>query len=287
MDKINFQTEKTWQGEDRMKLYKIGEISKLFKVSNDILRHYEREGLLIPQKKGENGYRYYSNRQIWKIGTIRALRNLGVGLSEIKEHLDNRSVRKSYELIDFQLEVIEEKLTELQDLKKQLRHKREYLSRVRREENYGMIQEINLPERRCYRRHNSVVTDWDIDLELKKLKYGADSAEDEHFAESKVGAVLNREGYDDDDYTRYSGTFLLEGSGDEVLVEGSYLSLIFKGPYSQSKDYYQMLKRYIREKNLRVAGDILELYKIDIYETEDENEFVTEIQIPVKENEKY
>lgn len=287
MDKINFQTEKTWQGEDRMKLYKIGEISKLFKVSNDILRHYEREGLLIPQKKGENGYRYYSNRQIWKIGTIRALRNLGVGLSEIKEHLDNRSVRKSYELIDFQLEVIEGKLIELQDLKKQLRHKREYLSRVRREENYGMIQEINLPERRCYRRHNSVVTDWDIDLELKKLKYGADSAEDEHFAESKVGAVLNREGYADDDYTRYSGTFLLEGSGDEVLVGGSYLSLIFKGPYSQSKDYYQMLKRYIREKNLRVAGDILELYKIDIYETEDENEFVTEIQIPVKENEKY
>ncbi len=275
------------QGEDRMKLYKIGEISKLFKISNDILRYYEREGLLIPQKKGENGYRYYSNRQIWKIGTIRALRNLGVGLGEIKEHLDNRSVRKSSEFIEFQLEVIEERLGELQDLKKQLKHKREYLNRIKREENYGVIREITLPERRCYRRHNSVVTDWDIDLELKKLKYGADSSEDKHFAESKVGATLSSEGYAEGKYTQYSGTFLLEGSGDEVLVGGSYLSLIFKGPYSQSKECYRMLKRYIREKNLRVAGEILELYKIDIYETEDENEFVTEIQVPVKENEKY
>lgn len=270
-----------------MKLYKIGEISKLFKVSNDILRHYEREGLLIPQKKGENGYRYYSNRQIWKIGTIRALRNLGVGLGEIKKHLDNRSINKSSQLIDFQLEVIEERLAELQDLKKQLKHKKEYLNRIKREENYGEIQEIDLPERRCYRRHNSVVTDWDIDLELKRLKYGADSTEDEHFAESKVGAVLSRKGYTEGKYTQYSGTFLLEGGGDEILAGGSYLSLIFKGPYSRSEECYEVLKEYIIEKDLKVAGDILELYKIDIYETEDENEFVTEIQVPVKENEKY
>lgn len=269
-----------------MKLYKIGEISKLFKVSTDILRYYEREGILIPQKKGENGYRYYSSRQIWKIGTIRALRNLGVGLGEIKKHLDSRSIRKSSELIDFQLEVIEEKLSELQELKKQLKHKREYLNRIKEEENYGVIREVFLLERRCYRRHNSVVTDWDIDLELKKLKHGADSSEEEHFAESKVGAVLSREGYEEGSYNRYSGTFLLEGQGDEILEGGSYLSLIFKGPYSQSEEYYNMIKRYIRKRDLRVAGDILELYKIDIYETEDENEFVTEIQVPVKENEK-
>ncbi len=269
-----------------MRLYKIGEISKLFKVSTDILRYYEREGLLIPEKKGENGYRFYSNRQIWKIGAIRALRNLGVGLGEIKKHLDNRSIKKSSELIDFQLEVIEEKLSELQDLKKQLKHKKEYLKRIKEEENYGQIQEVFLLERRCYRRHNSIVTDWDVDLELKRLKYGADSTEDEHFAESKVGAVLSREGYEEGSYSRYSGTFLLEAQGDEVLEGGNYLSLIFKGPYSQVEEYYNMIKGYMRERNLRVAGDILELYKIDIYETEDENEFVTEIQVPVKENKK-
>ena len=269
-----------------MRLYKIGEISRLFKVSTDILRYYEREGLLIPQKKGENGYRYYSSRQIWKIGTIRALRNLGVGLTEIKEHLDSRSVKKSSELIEFQLGVIEDKLSELQDLKKQLRHKREYLNRIKEEENYGIIQEVFLSERRCYRRHNSVVTDWDIDLELKRLKHGADSSEEEHFAESKVGAVLSRESYEGMSDAKYSGTFLLEGKGDEILEGGSYLILIFKGPYSQSEEYYNMIKKYIRDRNLEVAGDILELYKIDIYETEDENEFVTEIQVPVKENKK-
>jgi len=269
-----------------MKLYKIGEISKLFKISTDILRYYEKEGLLIPQKKGENGYRYYSNRQIWKIGTIRALRNLGISLPDIKKHLDSRSIKKSSELIDFQLEVIEEKLLELQDLRGQLRHKKEYLKRIKEEENYGVVREVAIPERRCYKRHNSIVTDWDIDLELKKLKHGANSSEDEHFAESKVGTILNREAYDEGRYTNYSGTFLLGGSGDKGLEGGDYLSLVFKGPYSQAEIHYNMIKRYIEEKDLKIAGDILELYKIDIYETEDEKEFVTEIQVLVKVNEK-
>ena len=37
------------------KLYKIGDISKLYNISNDILRYYEKIGLLIPDVRGENG----------------------------------------------------------------------------------------------------------------------------------------------------------------------------------------------------------------------------------------
>ena len=48
------------------KLYKIGEISKLYNISNDILRYYEKIGLLVPDIKKENGYRYYSEKQLWK-----------------------------------------------------------------------------------------------------------------------------------------------------------------------------------------------------------------------------
>ena len=33
-----------------------------------------------------------------------------------------------------------------------------------------------------------LVTEWEIDLELKKLKYSAKSKEGEHFAGSKIGA---------------------------------------------------------------------------------------------------
>ena len=77
------------------KLYKIGEISKLYNISNDILRYYEKIGLLVPDIKKENGYRYYSEKQLWKLNNIRSLRNLGVGLKEITDFLETRSIDKT------------------------------------------------------------------------------------------------------------------------------------------------------------------------------------------------
>lgn len=44
---------------ENKKLFKIGEVSKMFNVSMGTLRHYEREGLLAPEYIDENtGYRY-------------------------------------------------------------------------------------------------------------------------------------------------------------------------------------------------------------------------------------
>ena len=38
----------------------------------------------------------------------------------------------------------------------------------------------------------------------------------------------------------------------------------------------------IEENKLIVTGNPMEIYKIDIHETENKNEFITEIQIPIK-----
>ena len=40
-------------------------------------------------------------------------------------------------------------------------------------------------------------------------------------------------------------------------------------------------KKYISENNLKISGDCYEIYHIERHITEDENEFITEIQIPV------
>lgn len=265
-----------------MKYYKIGEISKLYEISVDILRYYEREGLLLPEKRGKNGYRYYSNRQIWKLGTIRALRQLGVGLEEIREYLGERSLESTSKLIDFQLKVVNEKLETLVELKESLEQKKKYLDE-RLQEVYGEIKRVVLAERRCFKRYKSVVTDWEIDLELKKLKYHADSQEGEHFAESKVGAIMDPDGYRLRLYNIFEGTFIIDPEGDEILRGGDYLTLIFSGNYNAGGRYYDKIKEYIRENKLSIDGEILEMYKIDIYETDREDEFITEIQIPIKE----
>lgn len=44
-------------------LYSINKFSKLIGVTPQTLRNWEREGKLIPVKKSDNGYRYYSEEQ--------------------------------------------------------------------------------------------------------------------------------------------------------------------------------------------------------------------------------
>ena len=118
-------------GDFMKKFYKIGEISKLYNISSDILRYYEKIGLITPDMRGENGYRYYSQKQIWKLNNIRNLRNLGVSLDMITNFLNDRSMEKTKTVINFQLTKINEQLKKLHYLKEELKKKRKITSTLK------------------------------------------------------------------------------------------------------------------------------------------------------------
>ena len=66
-------------------MLKIGEFSKLSRVSVRMLRHYDEIGLLPPASiDSATGYRYYSEDQLPVAGRITALRDMGFGLGEIQ-----------------------------------------------------------------------------------------------------------------------------------------------------------------------------------------------------------
>lgn len=60
--------------------FKTAEFAALCGVKKDTLLHYDHIGLLKPQWVGENGYRYYSARQIPTYDLIATLRRLGTPL---------------------------------------------------------------------------------------------------------------------------------------------------------------------------------------------------------------
>ncbi len=47
--------------------YKIGDIARLFNLSTESIRHYERQGLIHPQKAEGSSYRYY---QAWDMAVL-------------------------------------------------------------------------------------------------------------------------------------------------------------------------------------------------------------------------
>ena len=80
-------------------MLRIGEFSKLSRVSVRMLRHYDDIGLLKPAEiDGFTGYRYYREEQLFIAGRITALKDMGFALANIvrileiyddKEKLDN------------------------------------------------------------------------------------------------------------------------------------------------------------------------------------------------------
>jgi len=68
----------------------IGKISRLTGVGIEAIRFYEREGLLAEPPRRESGYRNYSEDAILQLRFIRAAKELGFSLKEIKELLSLR-----------------------------------------------------------------------------------------------------------------------------------------------------------------------------------------------------
>ncbi|MBB6735641.1 TioE family transcriptional regulator [Cohnella zeiphila] len=63
----------------------IGEAAELTNVRTSAIRHWEREGLLIPERDPENGYRLFTPTHIRQILLIRTLRRTVYFLDHIKD----------------------------------------------------------------------------------------------------------------------------------------------------------------------------------------------------------
>ena len=70
-------------------MYTVKQLSDLAGVSVRTLHYYDEIGLLAPSSVSENGYRFYDEGAALRLQQILFYRELGVGLLQIREILDN------------------------------------------------------------------------------------------------------------------------------------------------------------------------------------------------------
>lgn len=111
-------------------MFRIGDFSRLARVTVKALRHYERLGLLLPEYTDPvSGYRYYTAAQAPRLERILALKDLGFSLEQVGHLLDadlspaqlrgmllikKQEVSGSIEAEQARLERIEARLRELE-----------------------------------------------------------------------------------------------------------------------------------------------------------------------------
>lgn len=69
------------------KYYTIGQLAKLAGISTKTLRVYERKGLLLPKRNGENDYRIYGEDAVKTLEKIQLMKYLDFSLDQIAEFL--------------------------------------------------------------------------------------------------------------------------------------------------------------------------------------------------------
>lgn len=100
------------------KLLKIIEFAVLSGISRQLLIYYDNQGILHPkQTDPENGYRYYSCRQLTNASVIVSLRQAGMSLECIRNYLTERSPEKLMVLFHEQEHNQEEQIRKLERIK--------------------------------------------------------------------------------------------------------------------------------------------------------------------------
>ena len=103
--------------------YKIGEFSRLGRVTVRTLRHYEKIGLLKPGIVDMwTGYRYYSPEQLQKLLSIVQLKQLGFSLAEISELYENDTHYPDIGALESKIKTCEEELQLLKSRHSQLKN---------------------------------------------------------------------------------------------------------------------------------------------------------------------
>ena len=69
-------------------MFTIGKVAKEAHVSTDTVRYYEKEGLLVPATKGNNGYRLYNEEAIRRLNFIKHAQECGLSLADIRGLLE-------------------------------------------------------------------------------------------------------------------------------------------------------------------------------------------------------
>lgn len=101
-------------------MYKIGQLSRLTKLSRRTIDYYTKLELITPEVRSDSNYRYYSEDTVLRLERIAQLKNEKYSLDEIKESLDLWDKVSEIEQVTHRLTALQLNLQQLEKEVKEL-----------------------------------------------------------------------------------------------------------------------------------------------------------------------
>ncbi|MFS0784487.1 MerR family transcriptional regulator [Bacillus sp. 1P06AnD] len=266
-------------------MFSIGTFSKINKITTKTLRHYDELGLLKPDYVDDmTGYRFYTSQQLPKLHQILALKRMGLSLKQIKDALQHP------EAIDSYLQVKEQEVVQhIKSEEEKLVQIRSYLQLMKGEINmYNPIIK-ELPEvivasmRRIipnYEAFNELFPNV-MGKEMKRLgcvcavpEYCFTIYHDGEYRDTNIDVEMCEAVTE-----MKEDTDILSFKVMEKVPEA--LCILHKGPYSTIGATYSFAFRWAEENQYEICGNPRESYIDGIWNKGNEQEWLTEVQIPI------
>lgn len=273
---------KCLEEKEKSHLYKIGMFAQMNHITIKTLRFYEEQGLLFPAfVDGENGYRYYTMDQMPVLHRITALKQAGFTLEDIRR-LNNIS-----DPAGFLAKKKEEILSKISDLTMQLAMIDGYMA----DSNAFLDAPVlikTIPAVLAATMQKRIET-YDalfgmmpvMGAEMERLDVTCALPEYcfTHYLEA---------GYKDEQILVETCQAVTERKEDTSLVkfkefpEIQAACIYHKGSYNDFPRTYAAILKYIEENEYEISGNIREKYIDGVWNKETEEDWLSEIQIPVR-----
>lgn len=240
----------------------IGQVAKLFDISTDTLRYYEKMGMLSPHN-GDNGYRYYSYDEFVVLMDILFFRNMELSIKDIKQIITKMDVGDIKNILYQNQRIIENRIQELIKLKKMIIQAASQYKLC--EERLGEFSIVSAPDfkyKLIGNQANDLVTmirkykkeDWIVD----RIRYTLLVPQEEflknlNFFSAQVGISIDEENLCMLDFSEQQELSLLH--------DVNYLYTIVGTNYSEQRnDTLNKALNYLKEVGREVNGPMIGRY---------------------------
>jgi effector-binding domain-containing protein len=270
-------------------MFKIGDFSRLSRISVKALRYYDEIGLLKPVKVDQfTGYRYYSADQLPQLNYIVALKNMGLSLEEVATLINNDLAPSQMRDIfilkkgELQQRVNEEqgRLEQVEKLLKQIEKEGampDYQITIKKVEPQliASIRDVLPTYGDIGRLYGEIFKYLGKKMIFKPAGPPMFICYDGEFKERDVdveAAVPIGKKISGSDRVK---VYELPGIEQAACT-------VYKGSYENIGEAYNALMAWIESNGYQITGPDRELYFTDPSKVKDPAENVTEIQFPVK-----
>ncbi|MFD5261531.1 MerR family transcriptional regulator [Bacillus wiedmannii] len=269
------------------KRFTIGEMAKMHNIAESTLRYYDEKGIFHPSTVDpQTNYRYYTIDQFSLLDTIKFLRQLNIPLKEIKKYIDERNPAYALNLLEKQQEMMLKKQREIEYALAKMEHRIHLIKEATKAKAEQMVMK-EIPQRKITAIAVAPNTTDDMfEYYIHSLQKNMRQMDDSLFS-GDIGVTVAKKGLMQNEFQAYSSVFILldympfQVQSSDEIKEGLYACSYHHGPYEETGATYKELLAYIDKEGYEVSGDAIEIGLIDWSVTENPEEQVTEIQIPI------